>query len=108
MRYLVRGHGGPGLASPAEVVHVLEQGILPTFDALLKLEADGRLLAGGLPVGDRAFLFVLDAASHDEANRILRGLPAWGLLQWEVTPLQSLAARAETERTVLADIKKRL
>jgi hypothetical protein len=38
MKYLVIGSEGPGFASPEETVEVLEKGILPTFDALLKLE----------------------------------------------------------------------
>jgi hypothetical protein len=49
----------------------LEKGILPTFDALLKLEADKKILAGGLPVADRGFvafhneLRVSPCTSHD-------------------------------------------
>jgi hypothetical protein len=52
MRYLVSGSEGPGFASPEEVAEVLEKGILPTFDALKKLEAKKRILAGGIPVAD--------------------------------------------------------
>jgi hypothetical protein len=56
MKYLVIGSGGPGFTSPEEAVEVLEEGILPTFDALMKLEEDDKILAGGLPIGDRAFV----------------------------------------------------
>jgi len=56
MKYLVVGSEGPGFTSPEEVLAVLEGGILPTFDALMKLEAEKKILAGGLPVGDRAFV----------------------------------------------------
>lgn len=108
MKYLVMGSAGPGFASPEEALEVLEKGILPTFETLLKLEADKKILAGGLPVGDRAFVFILEAASHEEADQVLRDLPAWGLLQWEVTPLQSFEGRAQKERSVVAELKKRL
>ncbi|MGH2670675.1 MAG: hypothetical protein ACRDH5_16455, partial [bacterium] len=64
MKYPVTGSEGPGFASPEQAVEVLERGILPTFDALMKLEADKKILAGGLPVGDRALVFILEAASH--------------------------------------------
>jgi len=84
------------------------RGILPTFDALLKLETDRRILAGGLPLGDRAFVFILEASSNEEADQILREIPAWGVLKWEVKPLQSFEGRAKKERSVLAELKKRL
>lgn len=107
-KYLVMGSGGPGFASPEETLAVLEKGILPTFDALLKLETDRRILAGGLPLGDRAFVFILEASSNEEADQILREIPAWGVLKWEVKPLQSFEGRAKKERSVLAELKKRL
>lgn len=61
MRYLVIGSEGPGFASPQETIEVLEKVILPTFETLTKLEADKRIVAGGLPVGERAFVFVAEA-----------------------------------------------
>jgi hypothetical protein len=106
MRYLVSGSEGPGFASPEEVAEVLEKGILPTFDALKKLEAKKRILAGGIPVADRAFVFILEASSNEEADELLRTIPAWGVLKWKVTPLQSFARRAAHERRVLAEIKR--
>lgn len=106
MRYLVEGSKGPGFTSPEQVVEVLEKGILPTFEALTKLEKEKKIIAGGLPVADRAFVFILEAASHDEADQLLRGIPAWGALQWKVTPLQSFEGRAVQERKALAAIKK--
>ena len=106
MKYLVIGSEGPGFASPEEAVEVLEKGILPTFDALLKLEAEKKILAGGLPVADRAFVFILEASSNDEADQILREIPAWGVLKWKVTPLQSFEGRANKERSVVARSRK--
>ncbi len=55
MKYLVIGSEGPGFASPEETVDVLEKRILATFDVLMKLEQEQRILSGGLPIGDRAF-----------------------------------------------------
>ncbi|HWD56649.1 MAG TPA: hypothetical protein VG308_00100 [Stellaceae bacterium] len=105
MQYLVAGTGGPGFNSPAETIAVLENAILPDFDILMKMQADGKILAGGLPVGDRAFVFIIEAGDNDEADRIVRAIPFWGLLQWKVTPLQSVARRAEIERANLAALK---
>ena len=105
MQYLVEGTGGPGFSSPAETIEVLEKAILPDFDALVKMQDEGKILAGGLPVGDRAFVFIIEAASNDDADRIVRSIPFWGLLRWKVTPLQSVAARAQIERRILAALK---
>jgi hypothetical protein len=108
MKYLVIGSEGPGFASPEESVELLEKGVFPTFDALLKLEAEKKILAGGLPVADRALVFILEASSNDEADQILRDIPAWGVLKWKVTPLQSFEGRANYERSLVEEIKKKL
>ncbi|MBI2903342.1 MAG: hypothetical protein HYY12_07125 [Candidatus Methylomirabilis oxyfera] len=107
MKYLVSGSEGPGFATPEEAVDILEEVVLPTFDALMKLEARKKIAAGGLPVGDRAFVFIAEAASNEELDRLLRSLPAWGVLDWHVTPLQSFAGRAAQERDVVKRSKKR-
>lgn len=106
MQYLVAASEGPGFTSPDEVLEVLEKGILPTFDVLEKLEGQRKILAGGLPVGDRAFVFIAEASSNDEIDRILRQIPAWGALKWHVTALQSFAGRAAQERDVVKQLKK--
>lgn len=107
MKYLVTEAEGPGFASPEEAVAVLEKGILPAFDALMKLEAEKKIVAGGLPVADRAFVFILEASSNEEADQLLRNIPGWGALKWTVTPLQSFEGRATQERSVLAELKKK-
>jgi hypothetical protein len=106
MRYLVTASGGPGFDSPEESVRVLEKVILPSFDALIKLEREKKILAGGLPVADRAFVFIVEATSNEQLDRILREIPMWGSLQWEVTPLQSFEGRAAQERTAVQHLKK--
>ena len=107
MKYLVVGSGGPGFGSPEEAAHILANIILPSFDALIKLEKSKKILAGGLPVGDRAFVFILEAASNEEVDTLLRNIPMWGSLDWEVTPLQSFSGRASQERGFLKGLKKK-
>jgi hypothetical protein len=106
MQYLVEGSGGPGFKSPEETVEVLEGAILPGFDHLVRLQAEKKILAGGLPIGERAFVFIIEAASNDEADQLVRGIPFWGALQWKVTPLQSVEGRAGIERAVVKEIKE--
>ncbi len=98
MRYLVTGTKGPGFSSHKDSMEVLKKSILPTFDALMKLETEKKIVAGGLPVGDRAFVFIVEAGSNEELDQLLRNIPGWGVLHWHVTPLQSFAGRASQER----------
>jgi len=103
--FLVTTSDGPGFAGPDEAVAVLENGIMPTFDILLEWEAQDKIVAAGIPVGSRTFYLLVEANSHDEVDRLLRKLPAWGALVWKVEPLQSLAGRAEMERQILKSLK---
>ena len=105
--FLVTTSEGPGFAAPEEVVEVLEKGILPTFDMLMELKANKKIVAGGLPVGSRKFYLIVEAGSHDEIDRMLRDIPAWGVFSWKVTPLQSLEGRAEMERQILKSLKSK-
>lgn len=107
MLYLVTGSNGPKLTSPEETITVLDHGIIPTFQMLQKLEAQKKIIVGGLPAGERAFVFILEAASNEEVDQCLRDLPAWGALDWKVMPLQSFAGREKIEREILAKLKNK-
>ena len=102
--FLVETSESPGFASPAEAAGVLEQGILPTFDMLMKPKA-GKKVQTGLPTGSRTLFLIVEAGSQDEIDRMLRELPAWGVFSRQVTPLQSLEGRAEIERQILKALK---
>jgi hypothetical protein len=106
MKYLVFGSGGPGFESPQEAVAILKEMVLPSLDQLIQMEKRKKILAGGLPVGDRAFVFIVEAASNEEVDAMLRKLPMWGVLDWEVTALQTFAGRAAQERSIVKELKK--
>ena len=105
MQYLVEGTRGPLPPSPEQAMGLLEGVVIPAFEYMARLKTEGKLLAGGLPVGDRAFVCIIEAASNDEADRIVRDMPTWGVLEWKVTPLQSFEARAGMERKALQALK---
>ena len=105
MQYLVEGGCGPLPPSPEQAIALLEGTVIPHFEYMIRLKAEGKILAGGIPIGDRAFVFIIEAASNDEADRIVRDMPAWGLLEWKVTALQSVEARAEMERKVVQTLR---
>ncbi len=106
MLYLVTASGGPGFGTPEEMVEVLNEIVMPSFDEMIDLQKKKKILAGGLPVGERSFVFIAEAASNDELDRMLRDIPMWGLLDWEVVPLQSIEGRAAVEREALKKMKK--
>ncbi len=106
MKYMVTGTEGPGFFSSDEAVEILENVVIPAFDELERLENEGALI-GGVPVGERSFVFIVEADSHDDVDRTLRTLPMWGAMEWEVTPLQDFELRAQQEREILKDLKKK-
>jgi muconolactone delta-isomerase len=106
MKYLVVASGGPGFAYPEEALEVLQSVILPNFKEILSLEKRKKIIAGGVPVGERTFVFIVDAKSNDELDQMLRKLPMWGELDWEVTALQTFNGRARQERQAVKELKK--
>jgi muconolactone delta-isomerase len=107
MKYLVTGSGGPGFAtSREEAVKLLEERVLPSLDQLTMLEKKKKILAGGLPIGDRACVFIVEASSNEELDQMLQKLPLWGLLDWKVTALQTFAGRAAQDRNIVKELKE--
>ena len=103
--FLVTASEGPGFASLQEVAEALEKDILPTFGRLMGLKVDNKIVAGGLPAGSRKLYLIVEAGSHDEIDRMLRAILAWGVFSWKVTPLQSLQGRVAIERRILGSFK---
>lgn len=104
--YLVTTSEGPGFTSAEEALGVLENGIIPMFEQLAELKRQKKIIAGGLPVGSRRLVMMVEADSHEEVDNMLRDLVAWGVLKWKVTPLQPLEGRADKERAVVKGLKK--
>src|SRR5262249_23267944 len=96
----------PGPLFPAQQLgQMVEQTILPSFDLLASLQAEGKLVAGGVLAGTRTAVFVLEAASNDELDQMVEGIPWWGVMKTSVTPLQDFAKRAANDRVLLERIK---
>lgn len=56
-------------------------------------------------VGARAGVIILAAKSHDEVTEIVRALPAWGVSEWKVTPLESFAHRTDLEKKMVRQLR---
>jgi hypothetical protein len=50
-------------------------------------------------------VFIAEADDNDAIDRLVRDLPAWGVLVWTITPLQTFAGRAAVERSVLERLR---
>jgi muconolactone delta-isomerase len=107
MQYLVTmEYVEPGpLFAPQQLGQMVAEMILPSFDLLAELEAQGKIVAGGVPVGSRTASFVVEAANHGELDQLLEGIPWWGVMKTTVTPLQAFAQRAANDRALLERIK---
>jgi muconolactone delta-isomerase len=105
MQYLVEAGHGPLPGSPQEALELLEGTVIPHFDYMIRLRSEGKMLAGGLRVGARAFVCIIEAASNDEADRIVRDMPLWAGMEWKVTPLQSVEARKSMEQTTVQALR---
>jgi hypothetical protein len=108
--YLVIGeYVDPGaLLPPQGVVQIVEQAVLPSFEAMAKLQEQKKIVAGGIYSGDRKGALILDVADNDEANRVMMSLPFWGLVKWTLTPMQSFRERASDEAKMVAQLKATL
>ena len=106
MTYLVKGSSGPVSLSSGEMAQLLENVVIPSLDQLAKMEKEGKV-TGGLPVGQRALVFVVEASSNEELDQMLRSLPIWGGMKWKVIPLQSFSGRENMEKNILSEMKKK-
>lgn len=88
--------------TPEQAVTLLEQLIVPSLESLAK---EGRIRSGGLRVGARAGVFIVYAKSHDEVTTLVRTIPAWGVWNWEVTPLESFSHRVGLEKKMIQTLR---
>ena len=110
MQYLVTGEfvePGP-LLPPDQLAGMIRQLVLPSHDALTNLKAEGKLLAGGYSVGERAAAFIFDVDSNEELDNLLQNLPNWGVVKFKVTPLQDIEGRRERDRQQADQIEQML
>jgi len=110
MKYLVTMEliGTPPAASPQGLVQWLEQMIIPSEEAVIKLESEGKILAGGDLSGRRGWAVIMEAKSNEELTRLLGSIPEWPLLKVDVTPLDSFEERLAEVRQDLERLKATL
>jgi hypothetical protein len=109
MQFLVSGEWVEtgALLPPEQLAQVVEAVVLPSLQMLAQWEDAGRA-RGGILAGQRAGIYLLEAASAEEVGRLLASLPFWGLVKWSVMPLEPTRATVQRERQVLEQLRTRL
>jgi len=97
MLYLVKAELVENSISAEAFPQIFERVIRPSLESLAKM-VDDKKLTGGIPAGQRAGFFIMDAQSNEEVDRVLGGLPFWGLLNMSVTPLVSVRTAMERDQ----------
>jgi|tagenome__1003787_1003787.scaffolds.fasta_scaffold20289120_2 hypothetical protein len=72
------------------LAHIVREAILPTVESLIPLGAQGRLVTGGYLVGEGQMVFVFEADSEEEVQKMLEGLPSSGLASAKVRRMRPL------------------
>jgi hypothetical protein len=110
MQYLVTEElidPGP-LLPPEQLLGIMRQWVTPSIDALINLKSEGKIIAGGVRVGERALVLIFEAESNEELDSILQSLPLWGLGKWKVTPLENLEGRNARDRQFTDELEQSL
>ena len=99
-----RVRGDPSRSSPSreQTIEQLDKLIIPTLESLGK---DGKVRTGGIAAGTFTGAFVVEAKSQDEVSALVRALPASSIMQWQVTPIETFAHRADVEKKVVQELR---
>jgi hypothetical protein len=71
------------------LTEMVTEAIVPSLEALKELQSEGKVLAGGHPVGQRYVVLFMEAESEDEVRGLLEELPLSELGETQVAELKS-------------------
>jgi hypothetical protein len=99
MHYLVKGEFIEEIfagKTPEESAMYVQQVVKPSLQTLWK-HAEDKKIVGGTVAGGREAAFIIDVDSNAEVGRMLRTLPLWGAMRWNVVPLQSFQSAIDQD-----------
>ncbi len=110
MQYLVTmDFVDPGpLLAPQQFLGMYRTVVMPGHEAIINLKSEGKILAGGNPVGERAIAFIVEADSPKELDSLLMEIPFWGITKTKVTPLQEFEDRRDQDQQVAEQVEQSL
>ena len=98
---------GP-LLPPDAYLGMMKSAILPGHEALINLKAEGKVIAGGYPVGERVIAFIVEADSPKELDSLLEEIPFWGIVKTKVTVLQAFEDRRDQDQQFIEQLEQSL
>jgi len=75
-----------------QLARVVRKAILPSLEALRELQAQGKVVTGGYPIGDRFMVFVVEADSEEHLQQMLKEVPLYGMAKTKVRLLEGFDA----------------
>src|ERR687885_650384 len=98
---------GP-LLPPDRWLGMIRSAVLPGHEALINLRSEGKVIAGGFPVGERAIAFIVETDSPEELDSLLQEIPFWGIVKTKVTALQAFEDRRDQDRQFIEQLEQSL
>ena len=86
------------LLNIGQLTDIVRGAILPSLERLKELQSEGKVLAGGHPVGQRYVVLYMEAESEDELQEMLRELPLSDMGDTTVTELKSFEELQHPQR----------
>jgi muconolactone delta-isomerase len=83
-----------------QLTQFVRDAILPSVESLARLQAQGKVVSGGYPIGRPAIVLLIDAHSEQELHGILKSLPLWEQVEAEITQMQGFKELMNSEDTV--------
>jgi Muconolactone delta-isomerase len=83
-------HGAAPSLPVGRLARIVREAILPSVEALVPLQAQGRLVTGGYLVGQRTIVFVFEADSEEEVRGVLEELPLSGVAVPHIRRMRAL------------------
>ena len=110
MQYLVtQEFVDPGPLLPLDqFARMGRMSVLPGHEALINLKSEGKVIAGGFPVGERAIAFIVEAGSPKDLDSLLMEIPFWGITKTKVTPLQNFEDRRDQDQQFAEQLEQSL
>jgi hypothetical protein len=77
------------LPSIEGLLGTIRKTVLPSLEALTALKAQGRVLAGGYPSGQRSIMLIVEADSEEGVRGMLERVPCWDVSATDVARLHA-------------------
>lgn len=91
-------------ATADEAAAVWKQMVDPSVRDLARLVRE-KTIMGGVFAGERAGCFIIDCKSTEELGQVIRDLPFWPRLKWNVRALESFESVNAMERKLFEHMK---